>query len=587
MLTQSGSESIQMSSTDHRDCPSTISPDSSHQQQNTNLKDESVQTSISGGTSAALNTSNCTCSAENLDQILLRSNDKLITLLSNDPLGIANILLAQEFIPEDTQAQMQLGILTPQKKATILVTNIRNMIKVAPKRYNEFIGILSKQAWTKDIVDILPLSSCELHKVDLQRSTDDHSLTNLKSKLAEATASSEHSSSNEEYIFPALNSDDEAELEAQLIISANNMKKKFAALLLKAVESFNHQGMDPKLLVTGVLAMTEYDDPSIGKPLLKREKKKLTSAQDIYAVFDILRPHMTFFNYEILEFLIKTIGSKEDKEALQTYLHDFRHFCRRSVFELPKNSLGHSSEKAVGQKCFCVKITKAFKSSLLAKSKSLRVSESSTEKICAPRSGISLNDAKHIQQKLATVLKVKATSLYLDFISPGSTVLTFLIPEHVSLADLDSNPEIIALSTNGIHILCGPAGKPEPKELTPNGLTVQWSQPEYGRSSLAKYVLYYQKKCSETEQLSEWQKLELSSLEMNTCVPDLIDGETYIFKICTVSDVGTLQYSNESDPVTTSADGILVNTELGAIQPPDDTKTVEQMDTQQVHTCNR
>ena len=84
-----------------------------------------------------------------------------------------------------------------------------------------------------------------------------------------------------------------------------------------------------------------------------------------------------------------------------------------------------------------------------------------------------------------------------------------------------------------------------------------WSKPEYGCDSLARYQLYYQKKCElETNQ---WQMLELNSLGTHTYVPDLSDGDTYIFKICTVSDIGTLQYSDESDPITISGDGILTN----------------------------
>ena len=154
------------------------------------------------------------------------------------------------------------------------------------------------------------------------------------------------------------------------------------------------------------------------------------------------------------------------------------------------------------------------------------------------------------------LLKLKISSLYLDSVSAGSTILTFLIPANISLTGLDSDPDIIALSSNGIHILCGPPGKPESKELTSNGLTVQWSQPEYGLPSLAKYILYYQKKCNPP---SEWKKIEVSSLETHTCVPDLSDGDTYEFKICTVSDVGTLQYSDESDPIVIPADGILTN----------------------------
>ena len=40
--------------------------------------------------------------------------------------------------------------------------------------------------------------------------------------------------------------------------------------------------------------------------------------------------------------------------------------------------------------------------------------------------------------------------------------------------------------------------------------------------------------------------------------------DTYVFKICTMSDVGTLQYSDESDPIVISADEISTDTILVA-----------------------
>ena len=58
--------------------------------------------------------------------------------------------------------------------------------------------------------------------------------------------------------------------------------------------------------------------------------------------------------------------------------------------------------------------------------------------------------------------------------------------------------------------------------------------------------MYYRKK--EEHETSEWQTFELGSLDTHTCVPDLNDGDTYVFKICTVSNGKTLQYSGESDP---------------------------------------
>ena len=65
--------------------------------------------------------------------------------------------------------------------------------------------------------------------------------TNIKRKRS----SSGDSPSSNEYTFPNLTSDDEAELEAQLITSTESMKKKFAALLWKTIESFKYQGISP------------------------------------------------------------------------------------------------------------------------------------------------------------------------------------------------------------------------------------------------------------------------------------------------------------------------------------------------------
>ena len=323
----------------------------------------------------------------------------MIKALSADPLGIAGVLLARGLIPENIEAQMHHQSSTPHEKATILVTTVRQRIEIAPKRFNEFINILSEQEWTKDILKILKSSFGTPHKKDIHlqlRSTDDHSTTSTTKPVTKiVTPGSNHTPSSEKYTFPTLNPDDVAELEAQLTTNAESMKRKFAGLVWDTVESFKHQGISPRSLITGVLYLTEGQDPSIGRPLLEREKERLAEAQDIDAIFDILRPHMTFFNYEILEFLIEKVGSKEEKRTLKVYLREFQLFCRRSVFEVPKSIFGHSSEKDVEQQYFHVKITKEFKSSFLAECTS--ESESSSQNICAPELEISLENAKYIQ----------------------------------------------------------------------------------------------------------------------------------------------------------------------------------------------
>ena len=366
----------------------------------------------------------------------------------------------------------------------------------------------------------------------------------------------------ENHPFPMLNPEDRTEFEAQLSLHANSMRKKFASLLLSVIISFKNRHIDPQDLASGILALTEYEDPAIGKPLLERQKEELKSAQTVNDTFDVLRPHMTFFNYEILEFLVEAMGSPSDKDNLQNFLQEFRKFCSRSVFEIPPNMLGHSEEKEVDQQKFAVKITKPFKVALLVQSREYDQQATSSsptssdleerERICANKLGITLEDAKHIQQKLASVLNLNTSSVYLDSVNSGCVLLTFLLPSHISLAGLDSDPDAIALSDIGIRILCGPPGKPEPKELTSKGLVVQWSRPEYGCSTLTRYVLYYQSEDSKTMPLNDWQKIELSSQQTHACVPDLRDGDMYVFQVSSVSDA--VQYSNESDPIWISVD---------------------------------
>ena len=82
-------------------------------------------------------------------------HDKLVTAFSNDPISISGVLLANGIISEETNAKMLLHSATPREKSTILVNSVREKIKINPKIFFMFVSILSEEAWTTDIVDIL------------------------------------------------------------------------------------------------------------------------------------------------------------------------------------------------------------------------------------------------------------------------------------------------------------------------------------------------------------------------------------------------------------------------------------------------
>ena len=82
----------------------------------------------------------------------------MIAGFSQDPEGIAASLLSKSFIPEETEAQIYLNS-TPREKAAILVTAVRNKIRLLPDKFHELVKILSKFSWTEDLVDILQSNS--------------------------------------------------------------------------------------------------------------------------------------------------------------------------------------------------------------------------------------------------------------------------------------------------------------------------------------------------------------------------------------------------------------------------------------------
>ena len=491
---------------------------------------------------------------------IIRCHDKLVTSFSTDILSISGALVAKEFIPAESSSKMLLPNLTPQEKATILVIAITEKIKLVPNRFQELIKIFSEQTCTKDIVTSLSANvSCEQIAEDKRQE--------------KVIATSQHYAVCEGHMYTAwatLDPEDKIDLEARLLTDAEAIGEKFAHLCSMARDSFEQRGITPQMLTDALLDLTVYKPGSSCCdiiPLLNEEGGTLMRAQSVRETFHALRPHMSFFNYEILQFLIERKGSKDDKVALATFLRDFIEFCKRHVFEVPFTtySNGHHFNDHKNNQMLHVKVTRHFKAAFLIKSKlnfeavpKFTSDNSQAKNVCSSKLGINLEDAKNIQRKLASILDLNPSALFLDTISEGSVILTFLLPVCVSLAGLDHNPEIALLTSNGVIILCGPPGKPELKELTPNGIVVRWSPPEYGCDSLAQYILYYQKQCKHDE-TSEWQMIKLNSLETHTCVPDLNDGDTCVFKICTVSDVGTLQYSNETDPIVLSTDRILTN----------------------------
>ena len=99
--------------------------------------------------------SKITVSGNKESRIILTYQDKLINAISIDTINIAGVLREQELISDEVSGKILRPSSTPQEKATILVSAIREKIKTDSKKFFELIRSFSEQALTKDIAEML------------------------------------------------------------------------------------------------------------------------------------------------------------------------------------------------------------------------------------------------------------------------------------------------------------------------------------------------------------------------------------------------------------------------------------------------
>ena len=86
-----------------------------------------------------------------------------------------------------------------------------------------------------------------------------------------------------------------------------------------------------------VMTLVAFDpDPVYKKPqasLFQDCLQKLEAADTIPKVFLVLNNYFSFFNYDIIEHIIETLGTKNDHDNLQSYKEKFDQYARRRIYE--------------------------------------------------------------------------------------------------------------------------------------------------------------------------------------------------------------------------------------------------------------
>ena len=124
---------------------------------------------------------------------------------------------------------------------------------------------------------------------------------------------------------------------------------RFQELVSATIKSFKRRCVPLDELVSHVMALGAFDPVFKGPqvPVFRDYFKELKAADTIPKVFMVLNDYFSFFNYHIIEHIIKELGTEEDKSELQKYKEDFKQYAKRRIFEcLPEFGLISDTDHA-------------------------------------------------------------------------------------------------------------------------------------------------------------------------------------------------------------------------------------------------
>lgn len=234
-------------------------------------------------------------------------------------------------------------------------------------------------------------------------------------------------------MFPFLNIQgmsihDVKRLSSKLHRDFQDINEKYADLTTDVRKSLESR-VTPEELSHVLMDLRVYahlhDD---SQPMFGDRYKELKSAKNIGEIFEIMRDYGSFFSHKIIEFIVKKLGTDEDKEKLAQYKQDFHEYCKRHVFECP-----YFSTKSPKFPDLVMKVEKK----MLQKQYTLEAQE-------------------EFEYKVVAVLGIANHALKLCSLSEGCLLMTYQIPAATENVIRSLKPkQIVDLKQLGIvRLIC-------------------------------------------------------------------------------------------------------------------------------------
>ena len=132
-----------------------------------------------------------------------------------------------------------------------------------------------------------------------------------------------------------LTHEQQQELRGRLRFESLEIMIHFQELVSSTILSLKEQQIPITDLVSHIMTLGAFDpvykEPQI--PAFHHYFRDLKSADTVSKVFVVLADYFSFFNYHIIEHIIKSCGTKEDKDNLLRYNKEFDQYAQRRIFE--------------------------------------------------------------------------------------------------------------------------------------------------------------------------------------------------------------------------------------------------------------
>ena len=134
-----------------------------------------------------------------------------------------------------------------------------------------------------------------------------------------------------------LNHHQQRELQGKLRLESQEIMIQFQELVSATIKSLIRRNVSPKKLLSHVMTLGAFGPvfKETQVPVFCHRFKELKAAKTIDEIFLVINDYFSFFNYQLIEHIIKEFGTRNDKTMLQKYKKEFDQYAKRRIFECP------------------------------------------------------------------------------------------------------------------------------------------------------------------------------------------------------------------------------------------------------------